>query len=224
MKKILLLLLLLIAFFQLVVAQSKTEIGVHLGASYYQGDINKSKVLYSPSMSYGVIVKYNLSKHLSARVEGIYGTIKGSDSDFNLSENIQRGASFSANLIDFSAVIEFNFMPYTSSGYIKKNDERFTPFVFVGVGASIMLSSGGFENPVTIPFGLGIKYNIFERLTLGLEWSYRKTFNDQIDGVINIQDDNNTPVIHNDDWYSFCGFFLTYKITRDKIKCPTYQK
>jgi len=217
-----LLLLLLIVFSQIVVAQSKTEFGVFVGASYYQGDINKSKLFYSPSLSYGAIVKYNLSKHLSARFEGIYGTIKGNDSDFSESENLLRGASFSAKVIDLSGVVEFNFLPYSSSGYIKKNDERFTPFIFVGVGANFILSSGGFENPITIPFGLGIKYNIFERLTLGLEWSYRKTFNDELDGIINIQDDDNLPIIHNDDWYSFCGVFLTYKIFRDKIDCPTY--
>lgn len=222
MKKTLLLLLFIIAF-QFVNAQGKTEVGLHLGASYYQGDINKSKILYSPSMSYGVMAKYNLSKHLAARVEGIYGTIKADDSDFTEMGNITRGASFSANLIDLSFLVEFNFLPYTSSGYIKKNNERFTPFVFVGVGANILLGTGGFENPITIPFGLGIKYNIFERLTLGLEWSYRKTFNDELDGIINVQDEGNTPIIHNDDWYSFCGVFLSYKISKTKIDCPTYK-
>lgn len=217
-----LLLFLLIVFSQLVVAQSKTEFGVFLGTSYYQGDINKSKLFYSPSMSYGIIVKYNFNKHLSTSLKGIYGSLKGADADFNESYNSLRNASFSTKLIDLSALIEFNFLPYTSSGYIKKNNERFTPFIFVGIGSYFLFGSGGFENPITIPFGLGIKYNIFERLTFGLEWSYHKTFNDKIDGVINIQDDNNTPAIHNDDWYSFCGVFLTYKIFRDKIDCPTY--
>lgn len=223
MKKFLLLLILIIVF-QFVNAQGKTEIGVHLGASYYQGDINKSKILYSPSMSYGLMVKYNLTKHLAARVEGIYGTIKASDSDFSETENTLRGSSFSADLIDISFLVEFNFLPFTSSGYIKKNNERLAPFIFVGVGANVLLGAGGFENPITIPFGLGIKYNIFERLTLGVEWSYRKTFNDELDGVINVQDENNTPVIHNDDWYSFCGVFLSYKISKTKIDCPTYNK
>lgn len=223
MKK-LLLLILFISAFQFVRSQGKTEIGVQIGAAYYQGDINKSQIFYSPSMSYGVMVKYNLSKHFAARVEGVYGTLKASDSDFSNPENDLRGTSFTANLIDLAFLVEFNFMPYTSSGYIKKNTDRFSPYMFLGVGTNVLLGSGGFENPVTIPFGLGIKYNIFERLTLGLEWSYRKTFNDQIDGVINVQDDNNTPIIHNDDWYSFCGVFLTYKISKTKIDCPTYIK
>ncbi|HAF30617.1 MAG TPA: hypothetical protein DCG75_16370 [Bacteroidales bacterium] len=223
MKRILLLFLFTLSI-NFIFSQSKTELGVFAGTSYYQGDINKSKLFYSPSAAYGVILKYNLSNHLSTSLKGYYGKLSGSDSDFSNLENQLRGASFSATLIDISALIEFNFLPYTSSGYIKKNKNRFTPFIFLGIGGNYIFSSGGFENPITIPFGLGIKYNIFERLTLGIEWSYKKTFNDEIDGVINIQDEINNPVIHNDDWYSFCGVFVTYKLFRDKIDCPTYYK
>ena len=223
MKKLLLLFLIVITV-HLLKAQSKTEQGVLLGTSYYQGDINHSKLFYSPSLAYGLILKYNLSDHLSAGVKGYYGKLQGNDYDFDHLENQLRGASFSATLIDISVLIEFNFLPYSSSGYIKKNKNRFAPFAFIGIGGNYIFSSGGFENPITIPFGLGIKYNIFERLTLGMEWSYRKTFNDQIDGVLNIQDELNTPAIHNDDWYSFGGVFITYKLFRDRIDCPTYYK
>lgn len=223
MKRILLLSLFIFST-NFLIGQSKTELGVLLGTSYYQGDINHSKIFYSPSLAYGLLLKYNLSDQLSVSARGYYGNLKGNDSDFNKLENQLRGASFSASVIDVSATVEFNFLPYTSSGYIKKNKHRFAPFIFLGIGGHYVLGNSGFENPITIPFGLGIKYNIFERLTLGLEWSYRKTFNDQIDGVINVQDANNTPVIHNDDWYSFCGVFLTYKLFKDKFDCPTYNK
>lgn len=219
-------LLLLLLFFStnLLIGQSRSELGVLLGTSYYQGDINKSKLFYSPSLTYGLIFKYNFSNHLTTSIKGSYGKLSGSDNDFNDIENQSRGASFSISLIDVSALVEFNFLPYSSSGYIKKNKDRFTPFIFIGIGGNYIFGTEGFENPITIPFGLGIKYNIFERFTLGLEWSYRKTFNDQIDGILNTQDKNNTPVIHNDDWYSICGVFLTYKLFRDKIDCPTYYK
>lgn len=219
-----LLLFLFVLSANILFCQSRSELGISLGTSYYQGDINKSKVFYSPAAAYGLIFKYNLSKHLSTSFRANYGKLSGSDSDFDQTENQIRGASFSESLIDIAALVEFNFLPYSSSGFIKKNNHRFSPFIFVGIGGNYIFGSGSFENPITIPFGLGIKYNIFERLTLGLEWSYRKTFNDEIDGVINIQDDNNTPVIHNDDWYSFCGVFVTYKLFRDKIDCPTYYK
>ncbi|MEE4198878.1 MAG: DUF6089 family protein [Bacteroidales bacterium] len=203
-------------------SQSKTEIGLILGTSYYHGDINSSRLFYSPSPAIGVLIKYNLSDHITSTLKSNYGNLKGDDADFSYLENQLRNATFSTPYLDFSFNVEFNFLPYNSSGYIEKNKKRFSPFMFAGVGVNYLFNSGGFENPVTIPFGLGIKYNIFERLTLGIEWSYSKTFDDQIDGVINIQDDVNTPTIHNDDWYSFCGVFITYKIFRDKIDCPTY--
>ena len=205
-----------------IFSQSRTELGLQFGTSYYHGDINASRLFYSPSLAYGLIIKYNLSDHLASTIKTTYGNLKGDDSDFSNIENQQRNASFSTSFFDVSVLFEFNFLPYNSSGYIKKNKNRFAPYMFAGIGANYLFSSGGFKNPVTIPFGLGIKYNIFERLTLGVEWSYSKTFNDKVDGVINIQDDINSPVMHNDDWYSFCGVFLTYKIFRDKIDCPTY--
>ena len=221
-RNLLLFLLFFLASF--IYGQGKTELGISLGGSYYQGDINRSKLFYSPSVAYGLILKYNFSNHLSASLNGKYVKLKGSDADFNNIENQLRGASFSTSLVDVSILFEFNFLPYTSSGYIKKNKHRFAPFIFIGIGGNYIFSAGGFENPITIPFGLGIKYNIFERFTLGLEWSYRKTFNDKIDGVINIQDNQNSPVIHNDDWYSFGEVFITYKLFKDKIDCPTYNK
>ena len=146
-----LLLLFLITLTQLGYSQGKTELGVHLGVSYYQGDINKAKVFYSPSMSYGVILKYNLSKYLSVRGEGIYAKLKGSDFDFTNTENVLRKASFSASLIDLSGVIEFNFLPYNSSGFTKRNAERFAPYIFVGIGANFSISSEGFEKLAPIP-------------------------------------------------------------------------
>jgi len=205
-----------------VFSQSRTELGLLLGTSYYQGDINSSKLFYAPSPAFGLLVKYNFSDHLTSTLKSSYGKLKGDDADFSDVENQQRGASFSTPYFDISMILEFNFFPYNSSGYIEKNKKRFSPFMFAGVGINYLFNSGGFENPVTIPFGLGIKYNIFERLTVGIEWSYSKTFDDQVDGVLNVQDEVNTPIIHNDDWYSFCGVFVTYKIFRDKIDCPTY--
>ncbi len=204
--------------------QGRAEYGLFLGTSYYNGDINHSQQFYSPSLGLGAIANYNLSKHLAVGLKGFYGRLNGNDADFSNSENVVRQASFSTSVIDISAIVEFNFMSYTSSGFIKKNDERFTPFVFLGIGGNYVFNSTDNSTPVTIPFGLGFKYNIFERVTLGLEWSFRKTFNDTIDGVINVQDPENTPSIHNDDWYSFCGLFVTYRVFKEKIDCPAYIK
>ena len=46
------------------------------------------------------------------------------------------------------------------------------------------------DNHFTIPFSLGFKFNAGKRLSAGVEWSPRKTFNDRIDGVENFSTDN----------------------------------
>lgn len=223
MRRAALLFFLIFSFF-FSFGQGRTEYGIFLGTSYYNGDINHSKQFYSPSLGLGLLAKYNINRHIIIGLKGYYGMLNGNDADFSQIENQTRNASFSTSVIDVSAIVEFNFMSYTSSGFIKKNNERFTPFAFLGIGGNYVFNSSGYTNPVSIPFGLGFKYNIFERVTLGLEWSFRKTFNDQIDGVINIQDTNNDPTIHNDDWYSFFGVFVTYKIFKEAIDCPAYLK
>ncbi len=223
MRNLTLTILLVISFF-FTSGQGKAEYGVFLGTASYNGDINHSKLFYSPSVGVGLLANYNISRHLVVGLKGVYGSLNGSDADFKYPENQIRQTSFSTSVIDISAVVEFNFMSYTSSGFTKKNDERFTPFVFLGIGGNYVFGSTDNSAPVSIPFGLGFKYNIFERVTLGLEWSFRKTFNDTIDGVITTQDPENTPSIHNDDWYSFCGLFVTYRVFKEKIDCPAYIK
>lgn len=216
MKRIISLLFFVSSFF-FVNGQSKSEFGLFLGSSYYNGDINKSKQLYSPAMAYGVHYKYNVDKYFSARVGLFYGGISANGADFNNITPQAKDASFASNVLDFNILFEFNFFPYDSWGYVDRNTENFAPFVFGGIGGYWLFGGQGFSNPISIPFGLGIKYNIFDRLTLGMEWSFRKTFDDNIDSVENIADSEHKSLIHNDDWFSFCGLFITYSIDRKSV-------
>ncbi|MDA3780727.1 MAG: DUF6089 family protein [Bacteroidales bacterium] len=221
MKKIIILSVFLYSFI-LTNGQSKGEIGLFLGSSYYNGDINKSKQFYSPAIAYGIHYKYNVDTRISARVGLFYGGLSANGLDFNDITPQAKNTTFSSKVVDFNVLIEFNFFRYDSWGFIDRNTENFSPYVFTGIGGYWIFGGQGFTNPISIPFGLGIKYNIFDRLTLGMEWSFRKTFNDNIDMVENITDTNNIPIIHNDDWFSFCGVFVTYSINREKVECPTY--
>jgi hypothetical protein len=74
---------------------------------------------------------------------------------------------------------------------------------------------------LTIPFGLGIKYNIFERFSIGFEWNFRKIFFDSMDNVKTIK--GNTSTIHSDDWYHMGFLFISYKPFSRKIFCPAYE-
>ena len=98
---------------------------------------------------------------------------------------------------------------YTIAGLkSKKKKRKFAPYLFAGIGAFYYnprekLNSewysvrkyhlegqglpGGpkqFSNfNVAIPFGLGFRYNLNKRWSIGAEFGYRKTFTDYIDGV-----------------------------------------
>ena len=78
----------------------------------------------------------------------------------------------------------------------------------------------------TIPFGLGVKYNLSKRWGIGLEGGLRKTFSDKLDDLDDpmsyiYTDSNNPPVDvqvkysdrwHNNDWTAYAGIHLVYKL------------
>lgn len=97
---------------------------------------------------------------------------------------------------------------------------------------------------VSFPFGIGFKYSLTERIGLAVEWGMRKTFTDYIDdvstsyylvgaeidpaNVAGVQSDptlNHDPYMQrgnsgNNDWVSFFGLSVTYKINlRSRLKC-----
>jgi hypothetical protein len=50
----------------------------------------------------------------------------------------------------------------------------------LGVGA-VGLKADKLDVSAFIPVGMGVKIKIFERFNVGCEWSFRKTFTDQLD-------------------------------------------
>ena len=204
-------------------SQEGLTIGLMGGTSHYLGDYNKTNPFYAPSLGYGFILKNDYSKRYSLKVMVARETLRGNVNDFDdfvypsNPGNLRTKNSFRTQFWDVSATMEFNFLPYDVFNFRKEN---FTPFVFMGLGTDFFLTNENFNFPLTIPFGLGIKYNIFERFSIGFEWNARKVFFDSMDGVNTIN--GNISKIHNDDWYHMGFFFITYKPFARDIECPTY--
>jgi hypothetical protein len=103
---------------------------------------------------------------------------------------------------------------------------------------------------LAFPFGAGLKVALGARLGLSLEWSLRRTFFDYLDDVSGTYPDLNILAAErgadaapmsdkslslgersglqrgnskNNDWYSFAGIALTYKIGPKIQKCPAYK-
>lgn len=171
---------------------------------------------YSPSFSGGLICRYNFNPRNSIRFHGIFATIKGDPADTEDPFPDSPYEAFTTRLVDLGVNAEFNFMPYEAT---KIRKERFTPYVSGGLAYAIVFGS---ETAAALSFGGGFKYNVTRRMSGGLEWSFRKSFSDMLDGVPNTGQENNV-FFHNKDWYSIVGVFVTYKIFDWGLDCPAYE-
>ena len=200
------------------VFRPNTEGGVFAGVSYYQGDINPRKLFYNPGLSLGALVKHNFTEHHCLRFNIFYGNLKGNDLDFKNDYQQARALDFETSLLDCHIGYEFNFLPYV----INRWKTAHTPYIFAALGYSFILSSstGMAMGHATIPFGIGYKYRFNEKVAIGCEWGMRKTFNDKIDGVLNPGPDGSYRETHNNDWYSFAGVYVTFRIFEKGFACP----
>jgi Domain of unknown function (DUF6089) len=200
----------------------KIEIGGGLGAMNYKGDISPD---FHPSFAQlggHLLFRYNIKKDITFRLATTFGSIWANDLDVSDSFNKLRGQTFKTSIAEVSLVTEYNFFSYQYS----RMHKDWTPYVFGGVG---FMAFSPREVPVsnykkagvTIPFGIGIKYNLSGPWDLNVEFGTRKTFTDYLDNLGG--DDITIPkTLQNDytrdDMYYYTSIGLTYKFIR--VICP----
>ncbi len=196
------------------------EIGVSVGGSFYLGDINKIPFL-GTKISAGVLYRHTIDTRFAITGSFTYGKLSGDDANSSNDFQIERNKSFNNPFYELAAVGEFNFMRFLPA----KKNYIYTPYVFAGVGG-IYYPNGESSNFIfSIPFGVGVKYNINRKIIFGAFAGMRKTFNDDIDF------DYTPPTpghpfkqygyAGNKDWYSVFGISLSYKI-KYRMKCPAF--
>lgn len=218
------LVLLLVAFnVTNAINQNRTgEIGISLGGTYYLGEYNKTPFI-GTNLSAGAFYRHNIDTRFSLTGNVFYGKLSGKEenSAFIVGENAPK--SFNNTFYEFSPVMEFNFTRFVAG---KPQKYYFTPYVFAG-GAAAYYPKGETKFILSIPFGMGVKYNLNHRFIFSAFAGMRKTFTDKIDYEY-------TPPSHTDinpykqwgytgnkDWYSVFGFSLSYKINY-RMKCPAF--
>lgn len=202
------------------------DLGPFIGAAFYVGEINQSKAFYMPSLVYGAIYKHNFAERFSLRIEGSHTKLKGNDANSDFLYQNQRNFSFTNNVTDLSAGIEFNFLPFDKS---EKNTKYFTPYIFTGL-SFLVIPENVKSFTFSIPFCFGMKYAISEKITLGAEWSIRKTFTDYLDKIDEdkisnlrtLQQNKQLSYNLNNDWFSYAGIILSFQIFADENQCPAY--
>ncbi len=268
----------LISFFFFVLTNSfaqRSEVGFMLGGSVYSGDLSPDLINYkfiSPAI--GALYRYNFDPHWAAKASIFYGSVFADDKESSEAFQRNRNLSFQSYIIELSGQVEFNFFEYE----IGDRKRPFTPFIFTGLslfdfnpvaeynGDKYDLQALGTEGQnlasatkdeyslvqLSIPLGLGLKWNVGQKFSLGFEIGARKTFTDYLDDVSGEYADKNLLLAEHGpaaaalsdrslnksiekgrqrgtslstDWYTFAGVTLSLSIGKTtKVSCDPFKK
>jgi hypothetical protein len=205
--------IILLGFAHPASGQRKIDIGVMAAVPWYLGDINPSvpQTDFLPP-AIGPIVRYNFDMRHALRFHAVFYDLAASGEILGGTE-----AEFHSSFVDLGLDFEFNWWPYKTAHLRTK----YSPYVTAGAGYSLDRMGEG-KSHAYLPFGGGVKANLGRRLSGGIEVVMRKTFTDQLDGVVNAGGEGVQTPVGNNDWYMFTGVFLTYKFTNYLNDCPAY--
>lgn len=191
----------------LEVKASSSEVGLFLGGSFYNGDLNPSKQLDRFTRpAAGLIYRLNLNPRIALRGSFSYGNIAGDDAYATQESQRNRNLSFKSYIYEVAVEGEFNFLPYATGS---KKLAIMSPYVFAGVAVFRFDPMGSYQGryydlhalstegegssftnvkqysltQFALPFGVGMKINTAKRIGVNLEWGLRKTFTDYLDDV-----------------------------------------
>lgn len=226
-------LLLALAMPLLMFAQPKWEGGVFLGISNYAGDLNKSTLprMGESNVAFGVMGRHHFDYRWAVRANLFYGKISGDDANFDDdAERAGRGLAMTSSLVEFSLMGEWE--PLGERRYLSGEgfQKLFSPYFFAGIGLAFNnpeldtsnfidddtfaerlnqdLNASYSNTNFTIPFGIGVKYDVTQQFLVSFELGARPTFTDYLDGVSEIgKSDTN-------DWYIFTGFLGSYRFVK----------
>lgn len=183
------------------------EFGVGIGAAHYFGDLNTRAKVNRPKFAATAFFRKNFGNYIAVRVGASFAQLGYSDIYNDHNEYMQkRNLSFNSNVWELAVQGDFNFFRFMPGepGY------NFTPYVTFGVGVfnydpfAMLQGQKYFLRPLntegqgttlyadrkpygsmafSIPFGVGVKYCINERINVGFEIVHRVTGTDYLDDV-----------------------------------------
>lgn len=88
------------------------EIGLFAGGSNFIGDVGSTQYLAPNNTAFGVVYKWNKHTRYAFRASLLYATLEGNDYKSDINARLKRDFSFTNNIFEASAGVEFNFVPY----------------------------------------------------------------------------------------------------------------
>jgi hypothetical protein len=183
------------------------EFGVGIGGAHYFGDLNTRAKINRPKIAANIFFRKNFGNYIALRASATFAQVGYSDIYNTHNETMRlRNLSFNSNIWELALQGDFNFFRFLPGD----PELNFTPYITLGVGVfsydpyaylqgqKYFLRPLGTEGQgsslypdrkpyssmaISIPFGVGIKYALSERMNLGFEIVHRFTNTDYLDDV-----------------------------------------
>lgn len=215
MKKLAVIMLMIATLMAAQAQEYRFEVGGALGMSGYLGDANNANLLKKPGYVAGGLFRYIINSRMALKANLLTAKISGNSANLANTYPDAQTYAFSSQLYDLGAQFEFNFLNYgIGSKYLKL--KRISPYLTLGLGATLATGDGD-AFTLNVPMGVGVKYKLSERLNIGLEFTMRKTFSDELDGLKDLNGIT-SGFAKNTDWYSFTMISITYEFSK---RCRT---
>ena len=192
-------------------AQQGLEIGGIVGLSSYYGDLNPLFSFKRLGPTVGGTVRKNFDGRVCLRFSATYANIGASDSKSSGAFEKARNLSFSSNIIEGSAMVEFNFQNFHGG---TREDKPFSPYLLAGVGFMRFNPQARYEGKLynlqelgtegqgpdehyslvaaSALLGGGIKLDISRSWSINVELVGRATSTDYLDDVSKTYADHRT--------------------------------
>jgi hypothetical protein len=180
------------------------EIGLMLGATNYSGDIAQRDIeLNQTQFGFGAFFRYHVTQKIHVKAQFYSGAISGDDR--NSPTLSPRKFRFYTRIHEIAVIGEWVPLALEHVTLTGIHNFYVSPYAFFGIGAahtkpepeyygqqsdrSKYLRTPLPENNkvsryfLSMPFGLGIRFDYAERLTFGIEGGWRPVFNDNLDGI-----------------------------------------
>jgi Domain of unknown function (DUF6089) len=183
------------------------EFGIGLGAGHYFGDLNTRARINRAKLAASIFFRKNFGNYIALRVGASFAQLGYSDIyNKHNAYMLARNLSFNSKVWELSLQGDFNFFRFMPG----EPEYSFTPYITIGAGVfsydpyaflrgqKIFLRQLGTEGQgsslypdrkqyssmaISIPFGVGVKYSLNERINIGFEILHRFTNTDYLDDV-----------------------------------------
>ena len=221
----------------------KYELGIQAGTFIYQGDLTPDKIGSYKTMKpvAGISVARFLTRSFSVKISLFRGNLHGNEARYADPEwRRWRNFQFTNKITEVSAALVWDVLgnnhnstsgklsPYLAAGigysfmkvnrdWSALNSEYFSPESALMTGLAIDTVTSPPKGLISLPVSAGLKYRFSERLSIGVETTYRISSTDYLDGF-----SYSGHPTEGDFYFSHTiGLYYNF-IRRNRLNCPKF--